>query len=93
MPPKRPNDDDPMAECPRCGQVLTYADARGATLYPAAGRGEDDGPGALVATAIVECRCGQTAVDVQQRGSLLLAIPRPGTALGGSSGTDASVII
>ena len=80
-----------MVECPRCGQVLTYGDARGVTLYPT--MSENDGPGALSATAILECRCGRTAVDVQQRGTLLIVIPRPGVTLGGSSGPDSSVIL
>jgi hypothetical protein len=71
--------------------VLTYGEARRATLYPIMSDG--DGPGSLAATAIVECRCGRTAVDVQQRGSLLIVIPRPGATLGGSSGPDASVVL
>ena len=45
------------------------------------------------AMAVLECRCGFTQVDIQQRGSVILAIPRPGKALGGSSGIDASVIL
>ena len=83
-----------MVECPRCGQILLYGDARGATLFPALSDGADgNGPGSLVARAIVECRCGRTTVDVQQRGSLLIVIPRPGMTLGSSSGPDSSVII
>ncbi|MHB8575278.1 MAG: hypothetical protein ACYDCQ_08085 [Dehalococcoidia bacterium] len=93
MPKPPPADDDPMVECPRCGQVLTYGEARHANLFPTMSDGDNPGPGALAAMAIVECRCGRTAVDVQQRGSLLLVIPRPGVALGGSSGPDASVIL
>lgn len=91
MPKPPPGDDEPMVECPRCGQVLTYGDARNATLYPTMSDG--DGPGSLAAMAIVECRCGRTAVDVQQRGSLLIVVPRPGVTLGGSSGPDASVVL
>lgn len=92
MPPKPPPvNADLMIECQRCGQVLTYGDARDAALFPVIERG--DQPGALRASAVVECRCGATAVDVQQRGELLLVIPRPGKALIGSSGIDASVIL
>jgi hypothetical protein len=80
-----------MIECPRCGQTLTYGDARAAALYPVIE--SNDEPGALLASAVVECRCGATAVDVQQRGTLLLVIPRPGKTLIGSSGADASVVL
>lgn len=86
-----PANSDPMIECPLCAQVLTYGDARLATLYPVMGAG--DGVAALRATAIVQCRCGRTAVDIQQRGAMLLALPQRGKTLLGSSGTDASVIL
>ncbi len=92
MPPKPPPANaDPMIECPRCGQLMTYGDARAASLYPAIDNSEQ--PGALRASAVVECRCGATAVDVQQRGDLLIVIPRPGKELIGGSGTDQSVIL
>jgi hypothetical protein len=89
-----PADSDILIECPRCGQTLTYADARGLQLYPALGSdGEPDSAAGLRAMAVVECRCGHTQVDIQQRGNITLAIPRPGKTLGGSSGVDASVIL
>jgi len=86
-----PAHSDPMIECPLCGQVLTYGDARAATLYDVIGGG--DGVAALRATAVVECRCGRTSVGIQQRGSMLLAVPNRGGTLIGSSGMDASVIL
>jgi hypothetical protein len=86
-----PADTDVMIECALCADVLHYGDARAAPMYPVMGGG--DGPGALRATAVVECRCGRTAVYIQQRGEMRLAIPRRGETLAGSSGTDASVIL
>ncbi len=89
-----PADSDIMIECPRCGQVLTYADARARQLFPALGSDSElDSVAGLRAMAVVECRCGHTQVDIQQRGSISLAIPRPGKTLGGSSGVDSSVIL
>lgn len=89
-----PIDSDTMIECPRCADVLTYGQARALKLYPTMNDGfSSDGPASLQATAVIECRCGHTAVDIQQRGTVVLAIPRPGQALGGSSGTDSSVIL
>lgn len=89
-----PADSDTLIECSRCAQLLTYADARALPLYPAMGSdGESDSSTGLRAMAVLECRCGFTQVDIQQRGSVALAIPRPGKALGGSSGIDASVIL
>ncbi len=83
-----------MIECPRCGQALTYADARALQLYPALGSDSDlDSTAALRAMAVAECRCGHTQVVIQQRGTITLAIPRPGKTLGGSSGVDSSVIL
>lgn len=90
-----PADSDVMIECPLCGTSITYGEARAATLYPVT-RGDaslDDMPGALTAVGQVECRCGRTTVDIQQRGSMKLAVPRPGGQLGGTSGPDESVIL
>lgn len=89
-----PADSDAMIECPLCGTALAYGDARAARLYPVTRDASlDEIPGALIAVARVECRCGRTTVDIQQRGTMKLAVPRPGGMLGGSSGPDASVIL
>ncbi len=86
-----PADDSVLIECPLCGEPLTYGAARSLTLYPT-GANADDSPGALIGVARISCRCGRTNVDVQQRGSIRIAVPQPGDTLGESSGPDASVI-
>lgn len=84
-------DSTPLIECRFCAHVLTYGDARASDRFPAMGYA--DGPGALRAMAVLECRCGRTAVDIQQRGEVLIAIPRSGDTLLGSSGPDASLVL
>jgi len=89
-----PADDETMIECQRCADVLKYGQARAAKLFPAMNDGfSEEGLASLKATAVVECRCGHTAVGVQQRGTIVLVIPRPGQMLGGSSGIDSSVVL
>jgi hypothetical protein len=83
---RRPDDRVPAL---RAGADLRRRPRGGAV--PAIDNSEQ--PGALRASAAVECRCGATAVDVQQRGDLLIVIPRPGRELIGSAGTDQSVIL
>jgi hypothetical protein len=80
-----------MVECPVCGQVLTYGDARALELHPS--MLDADGPGSLTASGVLECRCGRTAVTIEQRGQYRIVIPRPGVTLGGSAGPDSSVVI
>jgi len=87
-----PADTALMVECPLCGQVLTYGDARAWQLHPALGD-EFDGPASLQASGVIECRCGRTAVTIEKRGSIKIVIPRAGITLGGSSGPDSSVVI
>jgi hypothetical protein len=84
-------DDAALIECRFCGQLLTYGDARAVDRFPALGY--EDGPGSLRSMAVLECRCGRTAVDLQQRGQVLIAIPRSGDTLQGSSGPDASLVL
>jgi hypothetical protein len=86
-----PADDAVMIECPLCGEEINYGAARGIMMYPA-GVADDDSPGALRGVARLSCRCGRTNVDIQQRGSMRIALPQPGITLGESSGPDASVI-
>ena len=88
-----PADTETIVECPRCADVLSYGQARAVKLYEAMGSSKTDVPGALVASGVLECRCGQTMVDIQKRGSVVLAIPRPGHELAGGGGIDASVIL
>ena len=86
-----PADDALLIECRLCGEPLTYGAARALMLYPT-GANSDDSPGALTGLARISCRCGRTNVDVQQRGTMRIAVPQPGDTLGESSGPDASVI-
>ncbi|HZU77024.1 MAG TPA: hypothetical protein VFA70_09690 [Dehalococcoidia bacterium] len=87
-----PADGDVMLECPLCGQALTYADARALPLHPAM-NDDSDSPGALRASGVLECRCGRTAVKIEQRGNARIVIPRPGVTLGGAAGPDSSVVL
>jgi len=94
-----PADSETMVECPLCAGVLTYGDARTAALFPVPRDGDSEanegagGVPVLQGTAVIECRCGRTAVDLQQRGNVRLAIPRPGTTLAGTAGPDMSVVL
>jgi hypothetical protein len=87
-----PADTDAMVECPLCGQVLTYGDARAISLHPAM-NDDAESPAALKASGVLECRCGRTAVTIEARGSIRLVIPRAGITLGGTAGPDSSVVL